>query len=65
MRGRLAAGALGDLAVLNDDYFGVDEDAIPALRSGLTPVGGRAVHAAAPFAGVQTEFSPRGSARRR
>ena len=60
VRGHLGAGALADLAVLNDDFFGVDEGAIPALRSDLTLVGGRVVHAAAPFAGVETEINPRG-----
>ena len=52
-RGRLAAGQLADLAVLSDDYFAVGEDEIPALRSELTIVGGRIVHAGTPFEGVE------------
>jgi predicted amidohydrolase YtcJ len=59
VRGRLAAGQLADLAVLDDDFFGIDEDAIPTLRSDLTLVGGRIVHAAESFAGLETEFNPR------
>ena len=46
VRGTLAPGRWADIAVLSEDYFGVDEDAIPALRSDLTLVGGRVVHAA-------------------
>jgi hypothetical protein len=57
-RGRLEAGALADLAVLSEDYFGVAEDAIPGLRSELTLVGGRVVHAGTPFAGVEVEVNP-------
>jgi hypothetical protein len=57
-RGRLEPGQLADLAVLSDDYFAVAEDAIPALRSELTLVGGRVVHAGTPFAGVEVEVNP-------
>jgi len=53
VRGQLAAGQLADLAILSEDYFAVAEDAIPALRSELTIVGGRVVHAGAPFEGVE------------
>jgi predicted amidohydrolase YtcJ len=53
-RGRLAAGALADLAVLNADYFAVEEDEIPALRSELTLVGGRVAHASPQFAGAES-----------
>jgi predicted amidohydrolase YtcJ len=58
IRGRLEAGRLADLAVLSDDYFGVDEDAIPALRSELTIVGARIVHAGSAFDGVEVEVNP-------
>lgn len=44
-RGTLAVGAQADLAVLSEDYFAIDEDAIPSLRSVLTVVDGRIVHA--------------------
>ncbi len=46
-RGRLRPGMLADLAVLSDDYYSVDADAIRDLRSDLTIVGGRVVHASA------------------
>jgi hypothetical protein len=57
-RGRLHRGAHADLVVLSEDYFGVAEDAIPSLRSELTLVGGRVVHAGTPFAGVEVEVNP-------
>ena len=40
VRGRLAPGYLADLAVLDRDYFEVDAQEIPAIRSELTLVGG-------------------------
>lgn len=50
-RGRLVPGQAADLAVLSDDVFGEVAD-LPAVTSDLTLVGGRAVHAAGPFAGI-------------
>jgi len=44
-RGTLAPGMAADLAVLSDDYFTIDEDAIPSLRSVLTLVDGKITHA--------------------
>ncbi len=44
LRGRLAAGAAADLAVLDQDYYAVNEERIPAIRSVLTLMGGRATH---------------------
>jgi predicted amidohydrolase YtcJ len=44
-RGTLEPGRLADLAVLTEDYFEVPDDAIRGLRSVLTLVGGRVVHA--------------------
>ena len=49
-RGTLEAGKLADLAVLDRDYLTVPADDLPKLQSLLTMVGGRIVHAAAPFA---------------
>lgn len=43
-RGTLEVGKLGDLAVLSDDYFTCDEEAIKSIHSVLTVVGGRIVH---------------------
>lgn len=51
-RGALAPGMLADLAVLSDDYFRLADDAIPAIESELTLVGGRVVHRAASFVGA-------------
>ena len=53
-RGTLAAGALADLAVLDADYFGIDEDALPSVRSELTIVDGAIVHAGEAFAGARS-----------
>jgi predicted amidohydrolase YtcJ len=49
-RGSLAPGKLADLAVLNKDYLTVPVDEIGSIRSLLTMVGGRVVHADEPFA---------------
>lgn len=51
-RGQLAAGQLGDLAVLSDDYFAVPAAQIRDITSTLTVVGGRVVHAAGTFGGL-------------
>lgn len=48
--GSLEVGRHADLIVLSDDYFSVRDDAIKDLRSVLTVVGGRVVHAEAEFA---------------
>ena len=48
-KGRIQAGMLADLAVLSADYFRVDEDAIKAIESVLTVVGGRIVFGQGPF----------------
>jgi hypothetical protein len=54
------AGAAAERHAAVDDFFGVDEGAIPALRSDLALVGGRIVHTAAPLPGVATEINPPG-----
>src|SRR2546425_6511520 len=51
-RGTLKPGKLADMAVLSEDFFSVDEDAIPSLESVLTLVGGRPVYANADFRDV-------------
>lgn len=43
-RGGLTVGDRGDVAVLSDDYFTVEEDGIRDIRSVLTVVGGQVVH---------------------
>jgi predicted amidohydrolase YtcJ len=44
-RGRIAPGMLADLAMLDADYMSVPVERIGAIRSALTVVGGRIVHA--------------------
>jgi hypothetical protein len=51
-KGTLAVGRFADLAVLSDDYFAVDDDAIRGLESVLTLIGGRVVYAAQDFASL-------------
>ncbi len=55
-KGRLAVGHYADVAVLSDDYFSVDEDAIRGIESVLTIVGGRVVHGAREFSRLAPEL---------
>jgi predicted amidohydrolase YtcJ len=48
-KGSLAAGSLGDLAVLSADYFSVPDAEISRIESLLTVVGGKVVYGAGPF----------------
>jgi predicted amidohydrolase YtcJ len=48
--GSFVVGKHADLAVLNQDYLTVSEARIRAIESVLTLLGGKTVHAAAPFA---------------
>lgn len=57
-KGILKAGTHADLAVLSDDYFTVDEDAIRGLESVLTLTAGRIVHAAREFAAHNPALPP-------
>jgi predicted amidohydrolase YtcJ len=52
-RGTLVPGAYADLAVLSADYFAVPEDEIGSTTADLTIVGGRVVHAAGAFTGLE------------
>lgn len=47
--GSFEAGKLADLAVLSHDYMTVSDEVLRRIESLLTLVGGRVVHAAAPF----------------
>lgn len=47
--GSIEVGKLADLAVLSDDYLTVPEEELRTLRSVLTVIGGRVVHAEAEF----------------
>ncbi|MFN3889361.1 MAG: amidohydrolase [Beijerinckiaceae bacterium] len=48
-RGRIAPGMLADIAMLDADYMSVPVEKIGAIRSVLTIVGGRIVHASPGF----------------
>jgi predicted amidohydrolase YtcJ len=48
-KGRIAEGMLADLAVLSADFFSVPEEAIRAIESVLTVVGGKVVFGQAEF----------------
>lgn len=51
-RGHLEPGAMADVAVLTADPFEVDPAELPSIRSELTLVGGRPVHAGPAYAGL-------------
>ncbi len=64
-KGMLKAGQLADLAVLSEDFFSVEEEAIKTIESVLTVVGGKIVHGerefdklAPPSIPVVPEWSP-------
>jgi predicted amidohydrolase YtcJ len=50
IKGQLKAGMLGDVVVLDADLFAIAADRIKEVKPLLVIVGGRVVHAAAPFA---------------
>jgi predicted amidohydrolase YtcJ len=51
-KGTLSVGRFADLAVLSEDYFRVDDDAIRGLESVLTLVGGSIVHGSQEYASL-------------
>jgi predicted amidohydrolase YtcJ len=53
-RGHLRPGARADFAVLDRDYFSVEEEEIPRVSSELTVVGGEVVHSS----GTVAEAAP-------
>ncbi|WP_425617340.1 amidohydrolase [Anatilimnocola sp. NA78] len=57
-KGTLAVGRFADLAVLSDDYFAIEDDAIRGLESVLTLVGGRVVHGSSEFASHAPPLPP-------
>ena len=56
-QGSLTPGKFADLAVLSHDYFSVAPDAIGAIESVLTIVGGQVVYTDGPFRGKVPEAS--------
>jgi predicted amidohydrolase YtcJ len=57
-KGTLKPGRFADLAVLSDDYFAVEDDAIRGLESVLTMVGGRVVHGTGEYASRAPSLPP-------
>lgn len=42
--GSLEVGKLGDIVVLNDDYFTVPEEKLKSIKSAMTILGGKVVY---------------------
>lgn len=57
-KGTLQPGRFADLAVLSEDYFAVEDDAIRRLESVLTVVGGRIVHGVDEYAKLSPGLPP-------
>ncbi|KAA5540004.1 amidohydrolase [Roseiconus nitratireducens] len=57
-KGTLNVGCFADLAVLSDDYFAVEADAIRGIESVLTIVGGRVVHGKDEYSNLAPELPP-------
>ncbi|MCR5868182.1 amidohydrolase [Aquincola sp. J276] len=57
-KGVLRPGALGDVAVLDRDYFSIPEDQIQDIVSVLTVVAGQVVHGSQRFAGLAPPLPP-------
>lgn len=57
-KGRIAAGMLADLAVLDRDYFSVPGDEIRQITSVLTIVDGKPVYGAGDFANLAAPLPP-------
>lgn len=57
-KGELSPGKYADLAVLSDDYFGVEDDVIRSIESVLTMVDGKVVYGKEEFASLGLEVPP-------
>jgi predicted amidohydrolase YtcJ len=55
-KGQLVPGQLADLAVISEDYFSVDEDAIRGIESVMTLVDGSVVYASEEFSSRNPEL---------
>ncbi len=58
VKGALSVGQYADLAVLSDDFMHVDDEAIKAITSVLTVVGGKIVYAAEEFKSFDPPMPP-------
>ena len=54
--GSIEAGKLADLVVLDKPYLDISNDDIKQMKPLLTMVGGRVVHARAPFVALRAEM---------
>ena len=57
-KGTLSVGNFADLAVLSEDYFTIDPDAIRDIESVLTMVGGKIVYGTCKYASLAPELPP-------
>lgn len=57
-KGALVSGQFADLAVLNKDFFSVDEEEIKTIESDMTILGGEVVHGSGDFAGLAPDLPP-------
>jgi predicted amidohydrolase YtcJ len=57
-KGTITVGKYADLAILSQDYFTVDDEAIPTIESELTVTGGRIVYASHVYEGQDEELPP-------
>lgn len=57
-KGVLRPGALGDVAVLDRDYFAIHEDEIQDITSVLTVVGGKVVHGSGRYEALAPPLPP-------
>ena len=58
LKGELSKGKYADLAVLGDDYFAIEEDAIRGIESVLTVVDGKIMYAGDEFSSLSPELPP-------
>ncbi len=57
-KGELSVGQLADFAVLDNDYFTIDEDAIRGIESVMTVVDGNVVYARDEFTAHDPDLPP-------
>ena len=57
-KGTLSPNSFADLAVLSDDYFTVEPDAIRGIESMLTMVGGKVVYGKGKYASLAPQLPP-------
>lgn len=58
VKGLVVPGRFADVAVLSEDYFAVQDAAIPSIESMLTLVGGDIVYGAGPYAELAPPLPP-------